>query len=154
MNWQILSSKYVFSNKELQNNTVKTAGLGDRIQAKHTQKKTILIWICTKSYFLIFLYNNSIAFKRTNVLWLIQMNLKKLENIFWLSLFLILCYINILSLKKMASIRKLSQAKPKTVWKKKIRVQQNIFHSKFYQNVSKNIKIIKKYFKNTNDFFI
>ena len=38
-NWQILSSKYVFSNKELQNNTVKTAGLGDRIQAKHTQKK-------------------------------------------------------------------------------------------------------------------
>ena len=67
-NWQILSSKYVFSNKELQNNTVKTAGLGDRIQAKHTQKKTILIWICTKSYFLIFLYNNSIAFKTTNVL--------------------------------------------------------------------------------------
>ena len=42
-NWQILLSKYVFSNKELQNNTVKTAGLGDRIQAKHTQKKTILI---------------------------------------------------------------------------------------------------------------
>ena len=38
-NWQILSSKYVFSNKELQNNTVKTAGLGDRIQAKHTKKK-------------------------------------------------------------------------------------------------------------------
>ena len=38
MNWQILFSKYVFSNKELQNNTVKTAGLGDRIQAKHTQK--------------------------------------------------------------------------------------------------------------------
>ena len=37
-NWQILSSKYVFSNKELQNNTVKTAGLGDQIQAKHTQK--------------------------------------------------------------------------------------------------------------------
>ena len=39
INWLILSSKYVFSNKELQNNTVKTAGLGDRIQAKHTQKK-------------------------------------------------------------------------------------------------------------------
>ena len=43
LNWQILSSKYVFSNKELQNNMVKTAGLGDRIQAKHTQKKPILI---------------------------------------------------------------------------------------------------------------
>ena len=48
------------------------------------------------------------------------------------------------------------QAKPnkaKNCLKRKIRVQQNIFHSKFYQNVSKNIKIIKKYFKNTNDFF-
>ena len=49
------------------------------------------------------------------------------------------------------------QAKPnkaKNCLKRKIRVQQNIFHSKFYQNVSKNIKIIKKYFKNTNDFFL
>ena len=49
------------------------------------------------------------------------------------------------------------QAKPskaKNHLKKKLRVQLNIFHSKFYQNVSKNIKIIKKYFKNTNDFFL
>ena len=28
------------------------------------------------------------------------------------------------------------------------------FYSKFYQNVPKNIKTIKKYFRNTNDFFI
>ena len=55
----------------------------------------------------------------------------------------------------MASIRKLSQAKPSKAKNrlKKIRVQQTIFHSKFFQNVSKNIKTIKKYFKNTNDFF-
>ena len=49
------------------------------------------------------------------------------------------------------------QAKPnkaKNSLKRKIRVQQNIFHSKCYQNVSQNIKTIKKFFKNINYFYL